>query len=183
MNTLNERNKALNITYAQIIRNSLKYIKQIKEFEEEKRKSLSMIAQGNDKLEKMVFMRKDHGGMRGLRFNSNVNRPASTQRAKNVFVKTKGKAKAQASHKGKEKVSSQGPFRRFNGVEWKEKSLFKGKAPLKQGEVLRRPKSQPYSYAKAAWNSFQTNKTSSYRGYQENASTSRKPKGQARRTP
>ncbi len=44
---LNERNKGLNLTCAQLTRKSLDYLKQIKELEEDKRKSISMITQGN----------------------------------------------------------------------------------------------------------------------------------------
>ena len=52
VNNLNERNKGWNLTCSQLTRKSLDYLKQIKELEENKRKSISMISQGNSKFEK-----------------------------------------------------------------------------------------------------------------------------------
>lgn len=60
---LNERNKALNLTYAQLTRKSLDYLKKIKELKEDKRKNILMLAQENEKYEKMLKMGKEHGGM------------------------------------------------------------------------------------------------------------------------
>lgn len=85
---------------------SLEYLKKIKELEENKSKSLSMLAQENDKFEKMFSMGRDYEDMRGIGSNSNVNRTFSSQKIKNVFVKAMGKANAQVSHKGKVKVFS-----------------------------------------------------------------------------
>lgn len=108
-----------------------------------------MIAQRNGKLEKMISMGKNHGDRRGLGLNSNVNHTSSSQKTNNIFMKVKCKDIAQASYKGKEKVSSLGHSQRSYGVERKESTL-KVKAPLNQGEVLGKPKPQPYSYTKAA---------------------------------
>lgn len=41
--SLNERNKGLNLTCAQLIRKSLDYLKQMKEHEEDRRKTISML--------------------------------------------------------------------------------------------------------------------------------------------
>lgn len=78
----------------------------------------------------MISIGRDHGDMRGLRTNSNVNHTFSSQNTKNVFVKAKREANAQISHKGKEKVSSQGPSQRSYRDKRKE-NTFKGKVPLK----------------------------------------------------
>ncbi len=103
--TLNERNKALNLTCAQLTRKSLDYLKQIKELEEDKRKNISMLAQGNEKFEKMLKMGKEYGDMTGLGYSEAI-ASSSTQRPKNGFVKAKGSTQPppQPSHKGKEKV-------------------------------------------------------------------------------
>lgn len=42
--TLNEMNKSLNLTYAQLIKKSHDYLRQIKDLEEDKRKNISMLA-------------------------------------------------------------------------------------------------------------------------------------------
>lgn len=71
-----------------------------------------MLVQGNDKFEKRLSIGREHKTMRRLGSNSNVNHTFSTQKTKNVFVKAMSKANAQASHKGKVKVSSQEPSQR-----------------------------------------------------------------------
>lgn len=103
VNALNERNKSLNITCAQITRKFIDYLKQIKELEEDKRKSLSMLAQGSNKFEKILTMGRHHRDKGGLGFNSNFNHTSSSQKIKNVLVKAKGKVITHASHKDKEK--------------------------------------------------------------------------------
>lgn len=115
--SLNEINKGLNMTYAQLTRKSLEYLKQIKELEEDKRKLISMITQGNQKFEKMLTMGKESGDRSGLGYNtsntSNYNKSQS-----NAFVK--GKAKLQ--------IPTQPPKQR----PWthSERQFQKGKKPI-----------------------------------------------------
>lgn len=71
--TLNERNKSLNLTCAQLIRKPLDYLKQIKEFEENKRKNISMLVKGNGKFEKIFTIGKECKDMIGLGCNSKAN--------------------------------------------------------------------------------------------------------------
>lgn len=88
---MQEINKNLNITCAQLTRKSLDYLKQIKELEEDKGKVIAMVAQGYSKFEKMLVVGKDYGDRSGLGFNSSTPIPSSYQGEKSTFVKPKGK--------------------------------------------------------------------------------------------
>lgn len=79
--SLNERNKVLNVTCAQLTRKSLDYLKQIKELEEDKRKNISMLAQRNDKFERMLKLGKEDGDMTGLDYFEAI-ASTSTQKPK-----------------------------------------------------------------------------------------------------
>lgn len=88
--TLNERNKSLNLTYAQLTKKFIDYLKEIKEFEEDKQKNISLLAQRNGKFEKMLTIGQEYRDMTGIGYNSKANASSLTQRPNNGFVKAKG---------------------------------------------------------------------------------------------
>ncbi len=116
-------------------------IEQIRELEEQKKKLLSLIAQGNENFERMISMGKEHGDMSGLGYNSNESTTYST---KNTFVKAKEKAHAlpqvtqqqsntyvgktflSSKEKGLENSLGQIPFQRQRNFEKGETSFSKG---------------------------------------------------------
>lgn len=131
---INERNKALNLTFTPLTRKSLDYLKQIKELEEDNMKNIVMLFQGNDKFERMLKMDKEYGDMTGFGYSKAI-ASTSTQKPKSGFVKAKGSTQPppQLLHKGKEKVEPPRPTKRLNKVEKNTSTSFKGKALMRQG--------------------------------------------------
>ena len=58
------------MTCAQLTQKSIEQLKQIKELEEDKMKSISMITQENQKFEKMLTIGKESGDRSRLGYNS-----------------------------------------------------------------------------------------------------------------
>lgn len=113
--------------------------------------------------------------MRGLGYNSNVNHTSSIQKTKNVFVNTNGKTITQASHKDKEKMSSQGPSQRSYGAKRKE-NTFKGKVPLKKIRYLRNQNLNHIPMPRQHGISFKPIRLLPLKDFKKNVSTSRKSK-------
>lgn len=63
------------MTCAQLTRKSLDYFKQIKELEEDKRKNISLLAQENEKFERMLNMGKEYGDMTKLGYSKAIPPP------------------------------------------------------------------------------------------------------------
>lgn len=74
-------------------RMSLDYLKQIKELDEDKRKSIYMIIQGNSKFEKMLTMRKKSGDGSGLGYKS-LSTSTDKKGQPSAFIKCKGTSQA-----------------------------------------------------------------------------------------
>lgn len=100
------------MTCAQFTRKSLDYLKHVTKLEEDKRKSISILAQGTEKFEKMLTLDKEYGDIIGLGYNFEVIASSLTQRLKNGFVKVKRftQSPPQSSNIGKEKVEPQRPY-------------------------------------------------------------------------
>lgn len=76
------------MTCAQFTRKFIDYLEQIKEFEEDKGKNISMLSPGNEKFKKIFTIGKEYGDMTGLGYNSEANASSSTQGPNDSFVKT-----------------------------------------------------------------------------------------------